>query len=382
MARERLPAYCLHKASGQAVVRIDGKDIYLGKYGTPASRIRYDRVIAEWLANGRRFASGERFTIAMLLAQYWEWAEGYYSRDEARTIKKALGEVRRLYQDIPAEEFGPLALKAVRRKMIERGWVRTSINRHVERIKRMFKWAVANELVPPATYEALRSVPGLRRGEEGASESEPVGPVSEADMRAIEPYVRPQVWAMVQLQWLTGMRPGEVRIMRGCDIDVTGEIWLYRPYRHKTERFGHERIIELGPRAQEVLRPWLRAEVQKYLFSPAEAVAELNAERRRNRKTPISRRGQSRKRESATPRNLADCYSMQSYEQAIARGCRKAGIERWHPHQLRHAFATRIRREAGLEAARILLGHRSMAVSEVYAEIDRAAVREVVKRLG
>ena len=48
----RQPSYRQHKASGQAVVTIDGKDIYLGRYGTPASKAAYDRTIKEWLGNG------------------------------------------------------------------------------------------------------------------------------------------------------------------------------------------------------------------------------------------------------------------------------------------------------------------------------------------
>jgi len=56
----RTPAYRKHKASGQAVVTIDGRDVYLGPYGTDASYREYDRILAEWLANGRRLpdASG------------------------------------------------------------------------------------------------------------------------------------------------------------------------------------------------------------------------------------------------------------------------------------------------------------------------------------
>jgi hypothetical protein len=50
----RTPSYRLHKPSGQAVVTIAGKDFYLGRFGDPASKAEYDRLIAEWLTNGRR----------------------------------------------------------------------------------------------------------------------------------------------------------------------------------------------------------------------------------------------------------------------------------------------------------------------------------------
>jgi hypothetical protein len=50
----RTPAYRLHKLSGQAVVTLDGRALYLGKHGSPRSRAEYDRLVAEWLAAGRR----------------------------------------------------------------------------------------------------------------------------------------------------------------------------------------------------------------------------------------------------------------------------------------------------------------------------------------
>ena len=46
----------------------------------------------------------------------------------------------------------------------------------------------------------------------------------EADVEAIQPFVARQVWAMVQLQRLTGMRPGEVCRMRMCDLDISGAV--------------------------------------------------------------------------------------------------------------------------------------------------------------
>jgi hypothetical protein len=48
-----IPAYTLHKAPSQAIVRLSGHDHYLGPHGTPESRQKYDRLLAEWLAQGR-----------------------------------------------------------------------------------------------------------------------------------------------------------------------------------------------------------------------------------------------------------------------------------------------------------------------------------------
>ena len=55
---------------------------------------------------------------------------------------------------------------------------------------------------------------------------------------------------------------------------------------------------------------------------------------------------------------------------------------RWHPHQLRHNAATFLRKEFGLETARIILGHRSSAITEVYAEMDQQKALEAIVRVG
>ena len=70
-----VPKYQKHRASGQAVVRLNGQDFYLGPHGTKASKIEYDRVIAEWLANGRQLPQDEAvLTITELLVQFWPFA--------------------------------------------------------------------------------------------------------------------------------------------------------------------------------------------------------------------------------------------------------------------------------------------------------------------
>ena len=56
--------------------------------------------------------------------------------------------------------------------------------------------------------------------------------------------------------------------------------------------------------------------------------------------------------------------------------------QHWHPHQLRHNAATFLRKEFGLETARIILGHRSAAITEVYAELDQQKALEAIVRVG
>ena len=407
LTENKLPAYRHHKARGLAVVTLNGSDVYLGPYGTSTSKAEYDRVISEWLANGRRLPDKQStgrpdITVSELIAGYWRNATKYYVKNGTPTseqwhIKLAMRHLRRLYGSTPASTFGPLALKAVRQAMIEQGNCRTSVNGYIDRIKRMFKWATENELVLPDVYQGLRAIAGLRRGRSTARETEPVRPVPDVFVDAIRPYVSRQVWAMIEIQRLAGLRPGEVALMRASDIDMTGSIWHFRPESHKTEHHGHNRVVELGPRAQQVIRTFLKPELDAFLFSPAEAEAERAAERRQRRQTPVQPSQRSRRKRNPS-RRPDERYTVASYRRAIQRGCDKVDREakrakglppdgerlvpRWHPHQLRHNFATRIRKEHGLEVARVLLGHRSMAVTEVYAELDRSRVAEIVARTG
>jgi len=275
--------------------------------------------------------------------------------------------------------------------MIDSGLCRSEVNKRVRHVLRAFKWAVEEEMVPPSLHHGLKAVPGLRRGRADVRESEPVKPVPDAFVDAIKHHVSRQVWAMVQLQRLSGMRPGEVCIMRSCDLDASGRVWAYTPESHKTEHHGRERRIYLGPMAQEVLRPWLRAELAAYLFSPAEAEAERHSEQRESRKTRVQPSQQSRRRRK--PRKAPGSkYTPDSYRQAIEYGIKTANreaervgtrpIPHWHPHQLRHNAATRLRREFGLDVARAVLGHSSPVVTEVYAELDGAKAAEAMERVG
>jgi integrase len=235
----------------------------------------------------------------------------------------------------------------------------------------------------------------------GVRETEPVKPVPEVFVNAAQPFMPPPVRAMVELQLLTGMRPGETCIIRAIDIDMTGRVWIYRPATHKTAHHGHERTVCLGPKAQEVIRPWLALDATAFLFSPAKAEAARNAQRRKERETPLwpsHQRRLERKRRTAPKRAKQDRYDEASCRRAIKRACAKADnlaheeqpavsfdeviIPTWHPHQLRHNAATSLRREYGVELARIILGHATAFTTEIYAEVDQQQAIEVIAKIG
>jgi integrase len=387
------PTYRHHKARDCAVVTIGGTDHYLGAYDSPESREKYDRLVAEWLARGRQpeppptvpegpVATG--LTVNDLILRFVSHATTYYRRPdgtpttEVTEYKRTLGVMRELYGRTSAAAFGPLALKAVREKLIASDLSRGVINQRIDRIKRVYKWAVENELVPATVHQALLTVRGLPKGRSAARESEPVKPVPEGDVQKTLPHLNRFLAAMVRVQLLTGMRPGEVCQMRGVDVETAGTVWMYRPPAHKTSHHGHTRVILLGPKTQDVLRPLLAEAGHGYVFDSRRACAEARATRAGS--SAGMRPKKDRARKNAKRPMLY--YKPSTYANAVRRACEKASVPSWHPHQLRHNAATAIRREFGLDMARAVLGHHSPQITELYAELDLDRAADVMAKIG
>jgi integrase len=266
-------------------------------------------------------------------------------------------------------------------------------------------------MAPRGLYHDLQAVTGLRKGRTEAKDPPPVGPVPEAIVERTIEHLCPTVAAMVRLQLASAMRPGELVIMRACDLNMSGAVWEYRPGSHKGEHHDQSKVIMLGPKAQEIIRPFLSLDIAGHLFSPRRAVAEQTAERRSDRKTklwPSHVEHQAKKRETRGRKPLHDHYSVNAYRRAIARACNRAfphptlatiarkdltadqraelkvwqKSHQWHPHQLRHTMATTIRRQFGIEAAQAVLGHSQIDTSELYAQKSLEAARQIMKEIG
>lgn len=416
MRAKKAPRYCLHRASGQAVVRIGGRDHYLGRHGTPESRARYDQLILEWhTGDVGRFA----MTIDSLCLAYVEHADEYYRRPDgtptgaARNIREALRYLVRLHGPTPVREFGPLKLKTTRDAMIQAGLCRTNINRQMQRIKTLFRWGVECEFVPPTVYQALAAVASLKRGRTAAVESAPIQPVDEGTITATLPHLPAVIANMVSLQLLTGARPGEVCRLRPCDITMgTDGVWCYRPERHKTEHHGRERRIFIGPAGQSILRRYMDRDPEACCFTPADSEAERNASRRRERKSKLTPSQKARQPKQDRARAPRDHFTKDSFARAVQRACERAfgmpaelrriasnlSVEQiaeqrrraqewrrlncWSPNQLRHSRATIIRERYGIEAAQTVLGHSDPRTTEIYAERDFQLAARIMREIG
>lgn len=405
----RIPSLKLHRATGRAYVYYKGKRWYFGKWKSTEAEEAYKRFLADLIAPEgpveRTAVPAHQVEIVELCAAFLEHAITWYVKDGEPTaqlghVKQHIKILRDLYGSTPIANFGPTALQKIQRSLVLNSYSRPGVNSRIQGIRRIFKWGVAQELVPPSVYQALACVPGLRKGRTQASECPPVMPVDDETVDATLPFLPVVVADMIRFQRLTGCRPGEVRIIRPCDIDRSShDVWLYRPHSHKTEHHGRERIVYIGPQAQDVLRPYLLRDAGAYCFSPTESMEKQLDRRHEQRVTPIkygNRPGTNRVQHPK--RRPRACFTKDALPRAVARAiqlankqrteeAKKAGVEpvlleAWTPARLRHTAATRVRRMFGLEAAQVTLGHAKADVTQVYAERDSELAREVAKKIG
>lgn len=159
----RIPQLRRHRPSGRAVVTLNGRDLYVGAWGTVAAKAEYDRLIGEWLANGRRLDAND-LRIADLVERYLEFAREYYRTERSTGVDdplyRALDDLLDLYASERVVDFGPLKLKALRQKWIDVGKVRDQINKSVHRVRQLFR-CVAKRLAMTST-NSFETSPGIR----------------------------------------------------------------------------------------------------------------------------------------------------------------------------------------------------------------------------
>lgn len=380
MPKKNVPSYCRHRGSGQAYVKIAGKRIYLGRHGTAESHRRYAEEIAKW--QSQQTEASENVTIGQLSLLFFRHCEGHYRKNgeltsEYQLIRLALRHVNRRHKDEPADSFTPMKLEAIRDAMIESGeYCRKSINDYCKRIVLCWKWGVRKGYVKPSTWHALTTVGSLQKGRTAARESDPVRPVPVGQVEAVQPFLAEPLRGVVEFQLCTAARPSEALNVRIGEIDRSGGVWVYTPGSHKTAHHNKSRVILIGPKGQDVvLRHAGSTDPEAFVFSKPDGKP----------------------------------YRRDSYKNAIARGCEKAfsmppelrNLKRdadpelkkkaaewrkancWRPNMLRHTAATTIRREAGsIEAAKTILGHASIDITEIYAERDLVQAAEIIAKIG
>lgn len=353
MSRKKsvIPSYLLHKPTGQARVRINGRDHYLGAYLSDESRRRYGELVSspsglpvDPIAPATPQDSGP--SVAELVLAYLKHAETYYVKDgritdEVHCIRSAVKSLAKLFGLIPAKDFGPLQLQAVRTQYVANGWTRRFCNESVNRIRRIWKWGVSQALVPVASWQGLTAVGPLKAGKCDAPDRPKRQAVPDADIEAVRVYLSPRCKALFDLLRFTGARPSEIRALEWSMIDMTGPVWVTRPDDHKTAHMGKHRAIYFGPRAQEVLKRLMQKGATRVITIGPDTLSE-----------------------------------------AMREACQAAKVSPFTPYHLRHTHGTLVRDSIGIESAQAALGHASADMTAVYtSKMDKLAA-EAAAKLG
>ncbi len=430
--RKSFPSYLPHQSGGARAIWTDQTGtrhfrMLPGKFDSPESRAAFTALLLEQQATPHHVqaANPTGMRLGELLLLYLDHAEQHYRRadgtptSEIYEVRIVIRALRELYGETLVSAFGPLCVKAARQRWVNDGRSRTECNRRVAIIKRIMKWAVSEELAPASVCQAVSTVVGLQAGRTTAHEMDPILPVADEVVEQTLPFLNRHVRGLIEFQRLTGCRPGEACSLRRCDIDTGGVIWLFNPPHHKNTHKGKSRTISIGPKAQALLKEFFTPNIADYVFSPAVAMEELRSEKSAKRKTPrypshLARNAE--KRVKAPERMASEKYDTQAYGHAIATACKRAfppvgevaqreneshvkwwarltGEQRdevkawhrdynWHPNQLRHSFATLVRKSYGLESAQVLLGHSKADVTQIYAEKNLSLAASVATAIG
>lgn len=253
-------------------------------------------------------------------------------------------------------------------------------NRLCSFIVRIWKWAASHELVSYQVYERLSLVEPLQKRRTTAPETKgEFQPIPLDDILKTIPHLSPMIASMVLVQLSTAMRPSEVRRMKPKYIDRNGPdgTWVYNlsAYKgdHWEEKLTQDTVI-LGPKAQEVLTPWLEdTPLDNFLFS-SDAVNAFNP-----RTIAIAEKALG-KSLGATRQNKP--ISIEVYRNSIVTACKKADVPRWSPQRLRHTMGTEIRKQFGLDHSQAVLRHTRSDTTERYAKVLLEKSVEVMRKIG
>lgn len=394
---DALPAMRHHRRSGNARVRIGHFEHWLGPWGSAEARLRYDELIAAWIASGRKSVEAaarqprpapppveqiELPTSADVtvgeLARAWiasieQARNGDFKRASDWNGAIAAARALRTVAAMPAKDFGPRALQEVRRRLVDTPFLRKRklpdgtetfdaiprsrryVNDTVGRIRQLFNWAVGLELIPPERAYALSRVRALPvgQGRETARRTE----VSAEVVNKTLPHLTAEVRALVEFIRWTGCRPSEACRLRMSDVhDRDRPTWRYRPPMHKTAHRGQYRDVPIGPQARAILQAHAAGrEDDDYVFDPRRSLARIatGGDIIKLRRKPSSRVG--------------SMFTSSALRVAIQRAAEAAGVPPWTAYQLRYLRLREIRRDYGPEAARATAGHTRDTMTAHYA---------------
>lgn len=366
MLRKRPSKYMKHQ-KGLGFSKWRGKWYYFGRYDEPGSLARYkafrrqcQREIEAYEID-RLIQQADRveiITVHQLFARFEKHVIQNRSAAYARQVQRLRAAAKRSFRKrMPVAAVGSHAITRFRRLLARGGWTsavgyvaapwsKSVVIGHMRIVAAMFSWGVSEGIVPVATYERVKAA--CRETVKMRKPMQQRDPPDWSVIQRIEPFVSRSTWDRIQVQYLTGMRPGEVCRMRLSELERSQDgLWFLRPRHHKTAWRGATKEIVIGPQAIAILRPYVELVGSRkaskpdskwdYLFT--EATAWLLW---RRLESPMYHRRMVKRRQRQAEGKRVDKIRVAgpaSYYQAVHNGIRKAnamgvGIPYWHPHEL------------------------------------------------
>ena len=310
------PKYRLHKSTKQAVVSFFGETLYIGPFGSSKSHQRYQELLYEWEKRRHeerpvakledadescktdpekvaasvttatlreKVKAGSPVTISELILVYRRHTRRYYRKNgeitrEAGAIDDVLRLLRKYHGTSYAQEFGPVALDELREKMIdEMDWSRGYLNKQVNRLRGMFKWAASKELIDGSVSTALRELAGLKKGRTRARETAPVESVPDHIIDETLKHLPEVVADMVRIQRLTSARLAKSARCHRRTLIAVATFGCTDPLNTRPSILRRIASSPIGPRAQAILKPYLERADQDFCFSPKESEKQRRA---------------------------------------------------------------------------------------------------------
>ena len=292
-------------------------------------------------------------------------------KKEMRFYRTALNDLIAFFKTVPFSlltfELRPNRILLWRKFLnAEKSICRSTINKKVNVVKQMIQYAVNREIEPAHLAYEVGVIKPVKKGQENFKDYDEVGPAEWTTVEKLFPYLDSMIQDMLLLSRYTGARPGEIRLMRPCDIDQTDtNAWVFSLDKHKTRRHGIVRKIVIGLDAQPILLKYMVRPGQAYCFP-----ARLNHHG-----------------------DTGQYYTSGSFAKVITRAVAAYNAEnpktpiQFHANQLRHTFATSVCLEHGLEVTRCALGHATTQMTKRYARQALAAeqlknAKQAVQKIG
>ncbi len=340
-------------------------------------------------AGGHSEGENHRYALAHLSELVMEIDD-----DHPAAPRRTLFGTQLMAGDLYPEEMRAYVIRLYQQRQVSLGNKRNTINRNVGRllgsqVKRgdaFFEWLVQVGAMPATLLMELRCVGNIRRGVPGVEESERILAAPTEDFKAALRCVDPQLREMMRVQYHCDMRPGELLVMKPCDIQwhpKDRDLWIYHPKKHKNLWRGMTRAIPIGSSARELI-----CENNERIWGSPSLFTGRDMPRLDD---PNDIRFLWADENSEQPR----FSTVQNYTKAIKRGCERAGVPAFTANQIRKRSTTDaaqnmeaadLARELNIEQSQLaakVAGHKNdVTTKKHYIDPDDLAAREYAKRFG